>query len=72
MRYTHDCDNCKPLGEYARYDLYFCPSTHAIPTLVARFSSDGPDYISGLEFRHTIPCIGEAYRRAVKQNLISA
>ena len=23
-RYQHDCEECKPLGEFEEYDLYFC------------------------------------------------
>jgi len=52
MQYTHDCDDCMPLGEFTpplervgdlpdNYDLYYC---HGV--VVARYGSDGPDYHS--------------------------
>jgi hypothetical protein len=45
-RYDHDCDACVYLGQYEQYDLYYCPGE---PTIVCRYSSDGPDYRSGLD-----------------------
>lgn len=48
-RYKHDCENCVFLGYEDYYDLYFCPQG-TIPTVIARFSNDGPDYISGMPF----------------------
>lgn len=43
--HTHDCDACKYLGTVDDYDLYWCPQRGlGIPTLVARYGSDGPDY----------------------------
>lgn len=51
--YLHDCDSCIFLGNYIwknrEYDLYVCKQGRLWPTVIARFSSDGPDYISGLE-----------------------
>ena len=56
VRYTHDCKLCVYLGQYGKYDMYFCEQrstsrygrTVRSPTLVARYSDYGPDYISGL------------------------
>ncbi len=51
--YKHDCSKCEFLGSYRfigdGYDLYFCPQ-HGFPTLLARWSDDGPDYLSGFSF----------------------
>ena len=59
--FVHDCDDCHYLGDTmvdvfnsdgvlvsSRFvDLYFCASE---PTIIARYSDEGPDYGSGLEF----------------------
>jgi len=60
-RYQHDCTACHFLGQYKKYDLYFCP-THE-PTVVARFSDRGQDYNSGMVFAVTSP--RHHYREAV-------
>lgn len=70
-RHEHDCSKCKFLGQFKEYDLYFCPTE---PTLIARYGPDG-EYRSGLSFgihykddpEHSL---GEAYRRAVKNEFI--
>lgn len=68
IRYTHDCVDCIFLGQHNEYDLYFCPNT---PTVVARYTSHGPDYASGLVFAK--PGIDErlleAKNRAIKKGL---
>ena len=47
-RYQHDdCDACVYLGQFNEYDLYYCPGE---PTVIARASSNGPDYFSGIIF----------------------
>ena len=49
--WEHDCEKCVRLGTYDNYDLYFCtqgmPGGHA-PTVIARFGTNGEQYISGL------------------------
>lgn len=55
------------LGRYGRFDLWYGPDP-AEPTLVARWSRHGPDYVSGLPFgwvedRPESPLV-EARRRA--------
>lgn len=51
--YLHDCTGCIFLGTYEwqgqKYDLYTCKQGMNWPTVIARYSSDGPDYLSGLE-----------------------
>ncbi|MHC4302431.1 MAG: hypothetical protein ACYS7Y_34665 [Planctomycetota bacterium] len=39
--HVHDCSKCEWLGTYKGADLYKCGDT-----ILARFSSDGPDYAS--------------------------
>lgn len=57
--YEHDCDTCRFVGQHTDqtdgtlYDLYICPTE---PNVVARYSNNGPDYTSGLEFiGHSAP-----------------
>jgi len=39
--HTHDCDGCQFLGIFHGADLYVCSDTY-----LARYSSEGPDYMS--------------------------
>jgi len=52
--YEHDCTGCRFIGNHDHdgysYDLYYCPIALGGPTIVARWSSDGPDYTSGVCF----------------------
>jgi hypothetical protein len=59
--FEHDCDHCVFLGHYENADLYICPGN----TVLARFSSDGPDYESGFCAIPHYPRLQEAARRAV-------
>lgn len=50
--YEHDgCSGCVFLGELREddivYDLYYCPQND-VPTVIARYGNDGPDYMSGM------------------------
>ena len=45
--FQHHCETCLYLGTYGAHDLYFCPQG-ALPTVIARFGSEGPEYCSGL------------------------
>ena len=66
MRFQHDCDKCKPLGEFGDADLYFCPAQLVGgENVIARYSDDGGDYQSGMEFADKIPALGEARNRAI-------
>lgn len=72
-QFTHDCDVCTFLGrsENGRADLYFCKqSGDAGPTVIARYSSDGADYLSGLMFAGTQPWLREAAKVAKARNLL--
>jgi hypothetical protein len=46
-KFKHDCNVCNFLGHFENHDLYYCKNE---PTVIARFSSKGPDYSSGLVF----------------------
>ncbi len=70
MRFQHDCDKCKPLGEFGAADLYFCEQVIGGPTLIARYSDDGPDYSSGLCFANVNPAISEAKKRAIEAGFL--
>lgn len=51
-KYTHDCNQCVYLGlgcmDSKEYDLYFCKQGGIMPTVIARFGDNTPDYLSGL------------------------
>ena len=68
--FEHDHDGCVFLGVYEGRDLYFCSQGGARPTVIARQSSDGGDYLSGLCFADTIRFLGEARGRAQQRGLL--
>lgn len=49
-KWKHDCTKCKFLGQtiggMKLVDLYVCESHYFLPTLVARYGDDGPEYLS--------------------------
>lgn len=72
--HIHDCEDCFFLGNYVGHsgdcDLYFCNQEYFRPTVISRFSSDGPDYNSGLPFVGVLPELTEAARGAVELGLL--
>lgn len=46
-RFNHYCEKCTYLGPYEKTDLYIC-GTDTNSTVLARFSSEDADYISGM------------------------
>ena len=45
MRYTHDCEDCVPLGQFQENDIYYCDqSGFDVPTVIARYGNDGSEY----------------------------
>lgn len=71
MKYEHDCPNCKPLGEFEDYDLYFClQGGGSSPTLIARYGNAGGAYKSGMAFVGTDREITEGYKRAKEKGLV--
>ena len=52
-RFIHPCNSCIFLGQYKKADLYVCvKGDKTIDTVIARFSSDPPNYLSGLIFAY--------------------
>lgn len=43
-RYTHDCTDCRFLGQVDKYDLYVCHTDEI--TGLARYGDRGPEYAS--------------------------
>ena len=82
--YEHDCNECVYLGELDGSDLYYHPDSGPLTeTVIARHSSDGPDYTSGMVFskpyidiaeeeHYGIPELVEARLRAEAGGLIRA
>ena len=49
--FMHDCNSCVFLGRFRKHDLYVClHKGKKIDTVLGRWSSEGADYYSGLEF----------------------
>ena len=69
--FSHDCDVCTYLGTVNGEDLYHCGTGDPDrDTVIARSSSEGPDYASGLIFADRVPALGEAKRRAQALGLL--
>ncbi len=72
MRFQHDCEKCKPLGEFGDADLYYCDvQSIGGATVIARYSDDGGDYQSGMVFADKIPALGEAKKRAIESGYMT-
>jgi hypothetical protein len=74
--YIHDCDNCKYLGtdtiDDNVLDFYYCHREDPMfSSLIARYSSDGGDYSSGVEFCMPSIYLNKALEMAVKQNVLT-
>lgn len=63
--YEHDCPVCIFLGTFRAHDLYLCVNEPV--TVLARWSSDGPDYLSGMCFVPDDLLLREACARAVER-----
>ena len=68
MRYKHDCEKCKPLGEFGSYDLYFCDHDSWVSpvTVIGRFGDKPEEYSSGMELAEYAPELREAKKRALE------
>lgn len=42
--FEHDCDDCTFIGHVLGHDLWICPQGGVMPTLLARWGNDGPEY----------------------------
>ena len=69
MRFKHDCEHCKLLGEFNEADLYFCDTPLTGVTVVARYSDEGSDYVSGMELARHQADLKEAKKRAIEYGL---
>lgn len=65
QRWTHDCDQCVYLGPFGAYDLYACIDGWDIAGHVARYGTDGPDYISASILTGLSPELQEVRLRAL-------
>ncbi len=74
VRFKHDCERCHYLGHYNPTnlhdtdpfcDLYFCTGA-VLPTVIARYGNDGPEYTSGLFEGLQDPALVLATVRALK------
>lgn len=72
QRYDHDCGACVFLGQFGSADLYFCPQGGSIPTVIARYSSSGADYTSGIFAGNRHPDLLEAKMRATARGLLGS
>lgn len=45
-QHTHDCNRCHFLGCHENFDLYWCGKGVIGSSLIMRYGSDGPEYIS--------------------------
>lgn len=83
-RYQHDCDVCTWLGQFQAYDLYYCAQPlcrrfaipqFGTPTLIARASARGDDYMTwSLAIDHPPPdgsALAAAYQLAQSRGLIA-
>ena len=75
--YKHDCKKCIFLGNYSdpdyeKVDLYYCyQEVIKEPTVIARISDNGSEYLSGMLFadRNLLKPLVEAKQRAILFNL---
>lgn len=79
-RYQHDCSSCIYLGyvtvpntdntkTLVGYDLYTCPQA-GIATVIARYGSDGENYVSGFVMAKLYPALKIAIERALNLGLL--
>lgn len=76
-QFQHDCKACIFLGRFVspdgvEHDLYSCPKARPLPTLIARYGSEGPSYISGRAFIGIVTAITEAARLEAEAGLAPA
>jgi hypothetical protein len=71
-RYEHECEGCIYLGQWNKFDLYYCPQGGRLPTVLARYGDRGEEYNSGLALAENMPQLGEARRRAIAAGLLGS
>jgi len=78
-RYTHDCDACRFVGQYASverdYDVWFCPET-GLPggSIIMRRSSRPDDYLSADTslIRGSGSVLAQGLKLAVSKGMVAA
>ena len=45
-QHKHDCDQCVYLAHIDDYDVYHCKKLGIMPTIIARYGDNGPQYAS--------------------------
>jgi hypothetical protein len=76
--FEHDCDRCDFLGSYRDSDgrdcdLYYADHGGTPDTVIARYSNEGSDYMSGMPFADgTVDSLTEAKCRAIDAGFIEA
>ncbi len=63
-RWVHDCEDCRSLGRFKEFDLYFCKHTGRWPELVARYGHGNLDYSVARLFDTALEHFNEAHSRA--------
>jgi hypothetical protein len=61
--YAHNCSLCRYLGHFRAHDLYYCKAQEAhygMPTVIARWGNEGPDYVSSLALAPMDPILIQA------------
>lgn len=71
-QYKHNCDKCRFLGPHEDLDLYFCLQGGGLPTVIARYGDNEPDYKSGLHTADYDDDLGEARKRAVEAGFLAS
>lgn len=71
-RYSHDCAGCVFLGISEEADLYYCDQGDSLKTIIARYSDEGPDYISGIAFAGTNPDLAKAKKIAEERGFLNS
>ena len=76
MKYEHNCHFCKYLGEFKKYDLYYCNENinpHKITnyqTVLARFGDGKQDFYYGLHQANEDLALEEAKNRAIEEGYL--
>jgi hypothetical protein len=72
--FTHDCDKCKALGIFEKYDLYICDKQGGnLVTVIARYGNKPWEYFSGLGLLHsTSGPLYVARQRAIAKGYLPA
>jgi hypothetical protein len=66
--FRHDSTDHTFLGVFQGHDLYFSPQG-GLPTVIARYGDNGPDYASGMALAEANSILYEARERAIAMGL---